>query len=379
LAFQVYLVRKIGFKVSGAYLVRLNKGYVRAGDLNLKQLFVVEDVIQFIDEILPAVEEEVQSLVQLLGSSTEPKGPCCCIYKGRSNHCTAFTYYNAEVPKYSVHDLTRIGGSKKRLCELIDAKIFDILDIPADFEFGKKIKKQVEVHKSGRAHIEYDEIKQELDTLKYPLYFLDYETFNPAIPRFSGFKPYQHIPFQFSVHTLNSPEGELVHKEFLYTGKQDPSKLFLAALQENIGEVGSIIVWNKSFEGSNINKPLAIRVPDGAEFLTNLNTRLFDLMTIFSRQLHIHPDFHGSASIKKVLPVLCPELSYEELDIGNGSEAMNTWNKLVTEEYTEDDKLKIETAMKKYCELDTMAMYAIWKCLIGILKERAIDKIIASS
>ena len=126
-------------------------------------------------------------------------------------------------------------------------------------------------------------------------------------------------------------------------------------------------MWNRTFEESHINKHLAIRLPEYAEFLQGVNSRIFDLMKIFSKQLHIHPDFHGSASIKKVLPVLCPELSYKELDIGNGSEAMNTWNKMVTGDMSEIEKKETEKSMLEYCGLDTYAMYAIWKHLKSIV------------
>jgi hypothetical protein len=366
LAFQVYLVRKLGHTVTKAYLLRLNKLYVRAGDIELDKLFVIEDVTIYVDEVLARVGEEVQMLIERLSSEKEPSGPCCCIYKGRSNHCTTFSFHNKEVPAYSVHDLTRVGSSKKKLYELIDSRIYDILQIPDDFEFGKKIQKQVEVHKRGRVSIDREAIQAELATLKFPLYFLDYESFNPAIPRFSGYRSYQQIPFQFSLDRLDSPEAELVHEEFLYTGSKDPSPLFVEDLQKKIGKVGTIIVWFRPFEASHINKHLAVRIPECAEFVKNINDRMFDLMTIFSKQLHIHPDFHGSASIKKVLPVLCPELSYKELDIGNGSEAMNIWNKLTTEGATDQERAEIERAMKEYCGLDTYAMYAIWKHLTAL-------------
>jgi hypothetical protein len=363
LAFQVYLARKVGYTVTGAYLVRLNKKYVRGMDIDLEKLFVIEDVIKYVDEVLPRVEAEVKEMTKLLTSSKEPHGPCCCIYKGRSKHCTTFSEHNKEVPKYSVHDLTAIGRSKKKLCELIDSGIYDILNIPDDFEFGKKIEKQVRIHKRGKEEIDHEAIRTALESLQFPLYFLDYESFNPAIPRFVGYKPYQQIPFQFSVHRLDTPTAELVHEEFLYTGRDDPSPLFALALREKIGKVGNVVVWNKTFEQSHVNKHLAIRIPEYADFLNDINSRMFDLMTIFSKQLHIHPDFHGSASIKKVLPVLCPKLSYKELEIGNGSEAMNTWNRLVTEGASDDEKVKIKRAMLEYCGLDTYAMYAIWKYL----------------
>jgi hypothetical protein len=372
LAFQVYLVRKVGYDVSGAYLVRLNRQYVRGADLDLNKLFVVEDVSTYIDEAIVAVEEEIKELMSLLNSSKEPSGPCCCIYKGRSKHCTTFDLHNKEVPAYSVHDLTRVGNSKKKLQELIDSKVYDILDIPADFELSKKMKKQAEVHKLGRASIDYDQIRVELASLQFPLYFLDYESFNPAIPRFRGYKPYQQIPFQFSMHRLDSMDAALVHEEFLYIGDQDPSLAFIQALENVIGDRGNILVWYKPFEESHINKRLAIRLPEHSDFIEKVNSRMFDLMTIFSNQLHVHPDFHGSASIKKVLPVLCPDLSYKELEIGNGSEAMNTWNKLVTEGAREEDRIRIEAAMREYCGLDTYAMYAIWKKLVELAPQREI-------
>ncbi len=366
LAFQVYLARKIGHKVTGAYLMRLNKQYVRAGEIDLNKLFVIEDVLSYVDEVLPRVKEDIQILTKILTSSSEPKGPCCCLNKGRSNHCTTFAIHNKDVPSYSVHDLTAIGRSKKKLDELIDSGIYDILDIPDGFEFGKKIQKQVEVHKRGKDSIDYETIESELKTLQFPLYFLDYESFNPAIPRFSGYKPYQHMPFQFSVHRLDKPDGDLIHSEFLYTGTEDPSPLFVEALKKAIGKSGNIIVWYKPFEESHINKKIAIRIPECADFINDLNSRMFDLMTIFSKQLHIHPDFHGSASIKKVLPVICPELSYKEMEIGNGSEAMNTWNKLVMEEVSDKERLGVEKNMLEYCGLDTYAMYKIWKHLIEL-------------
>lgn len=363
LAFQVYLARKVGYKVSGAFLVRLNKGYIRGESLDLEKLFVTEDVLKYVDEILPTIEMELSSMIKLLSSQKEPSGPCCCIEKGRSKHCTTFSEHNKMVPEYSVHDLTRIGNSKAKLKDLIDAKIYDILDITNETDFSPKMQKQIRVHRRGKAEIDHEAIKNELDTLQFPLYFLDYESFNPAIPRFISYKPYKHIPFQFSLDRLDTPAAKLVHEEFLYTGKDDPAPLLVKALQRYMGHVGSILVWYKPFEESHINKNLAIRMPEYADFLNNINARMFDLMTIFSKQLHIHPDFHGSASIKKVLPVLCPELSYKELDIGNGSEAMNIWNKLVTEGVTDVERVKIEKSMLEYCSLDTYAMYAIWKHL----------------
>ncbi len=377
LAFQIYLIKKSGYKVSGGFIVRLNKGYVRGENLNLKKLFVVEDVLKYVDQILPTVENDVEKMIKDLTSTKDPEGPCNCIFRGRSKHCTTFNCLNEkiigkDIIKYSVHDISRIGSSKVKLKDLIDRKVYDILEVPDDIEFSEKMHKQIRVHKRGKAEIDYIKIKNELDTLIFPLYFLDYESFNPAIPRFLGYKPYQQIPFQFSLHILTKEAFEKgmepeKAEPFFYAEQDDPSRLFVEHLKKYIGKVGSIIVWNKTFEESHVNKHLAIRLPEYADFIYSVNSRIFDLMTIFSKQLHIHPDFHGSASIKNVLPVLCPELSYKELDIGNGSEAMNTWNRMVVGDMSEGEKEETKMAMLEYCNLDTYAMYAIFKHLKDLL------------
>lgn len=374
LAFQIYLIRKLGYKVGGAFLVRLNRNYTRMVILDLKKLFVLEEVTKFVDEIMTTVEDEAKTMIPFLSSPKEPTGPCSCIYKGKSRHCTTFSYTNRDILskeelKYSVHSISNIGKSHRKLKELIDSRIYDIMNIPDDFELSAKMKKQVDTHKRGKADIDHEAIREELDKLQFPLYFLDYESFNPALPRFMGFKSYQHIPFQFSLHRLDSAESKPIEIEpFFYMGKDDPSSMFVEDLKKKIGEVGTVVVWNRTFEESHINKHLAKRLPDYAPFLQSVNSRIFDLMTIFSKQLHVDPDFHGSASIKKVLPVLCSDLSYKELDIGNGSEAMNAWNKLVTEDSSESHKEEVRKAMLEYCALDTYAMYVIWNHLHEITK-----------
>ncbi len=374
LAFQVYLVRKAGYKVGAAYLVRLDKEYVRLGDIDLNKLFYSRSIDEYVEKVIPKIERDIPIMLEQLGSSKQPNGPCGCIYKGRSRHCTTFKYHNKDILKdvidYSVHDLTAVGRSQKKLQVLIDSNVYDIAKISEeDIEmFGEKIQKQIRVHQRGKANIDFEAIRGELSKLEFPLYFLDYESFNPAIPRFDGYKPYQHIPFQFSLHKLDTIDSKLEEIEpFFYMEKGDPTPFFIDHLEKKIGRVGRIVVWNRTFEESLINKNIALRLPKYAEFINGVNSRIFDLMTIFSKQLHIHPDFHGSASIKKVLPVLCPSLSYKELEVGNGSEAMNTWNRLVTEDMTKEQKEELKQSMLVYCRLDTFAMYEIWKYLMGII------------
>ena len=209
-------------------------------------------------------------------------------------------------------------------------------------------------------------VKQELDTFNFPLYFLDYETFPCAIPRFDGFSPYQQIPFQYSLYVLETPQAEPKHFEFIFTKNADPSLDFLKSLQENIGDNGAIIVWNKKFE-CKINEELAVRNPDYKLFIEDVNAKVYDLMDIFGKQFYVHKDFKGKISIKNVLPVLVPELSYKDLEIQEGGAASQKWNEMVQDGVSQEAKQKIIQDLKTYCGLDTYAMYAIWKYLYELV------------
>jgi hypothetical protein len=291
---------------------------------------------------------------------------CTCIYQGRSNHCSTFHYSHPEVPEYSIHDLSRIGLSKKKLAELVNSGILDINDIPDGFKLSDTQRNQTDVHKSQIPIIDHSAIKNELESLSYPLYFLDYETYPPAIPLFKGFKPYQHIPFQFSLHVLNSSDGDIEHHEYLHTDNSDPTEGIISALKESIGPEGNVIVWNKTFERDR-NTEMALRSLENKDFLIGINNRIYDLKDIFHKQLHVHPEFKGKTSIKNVLPALVPELSYKDLAIREGGSAMEAWFEKILNASSEEEKNETAKNLLKYCYMDTYAMYAIWKELIKII------------
>lgn len=365
LAFQVILLRKFGLKVKGIKLIHLNSKYVRAGDLELEKLFIIADVSKEVEGIMEEVEDEIDEALKYSSKDSEPMGFCKCIYKGRSGHCATFKFANPEVPTYGVHDLSRIGNSKRKLQELIDVNIFEIKDIPEGFELTTIQQNQVDAYVFDRPLIRKDNIIEELNKLVFPLYFLDYETFPCALPRFDGFSPYQQIPFQYSLHILDKIGGELRHKEFLYKESGDPSFGFTESLKKDIGTSGNIIVWNKKFE-CKINNEIAKRIPKEKKSIDAINARVYDLMEIFSKQHFVHKDFKGKTSIKYVLPVLVPELSYKKMNIKEGGTASQSWNKIVTGKESKEEKEKIAKDLRDYCKLDTYAMYAIWKYLIEL-------------
>jgi hypothetical protein len=365
LAFQVNLLRDCGVNVTKAFLIHLNEEYIRSGELNLVGLFAIDDVTEKIDELLPEVKIEMEKAIDFLTKTDFPTGGCKCIYKGRSSHCTCFREINSTHPEYSVNDITRIGQSKKKLEELIDSGIFDILDVPEDFNLNDRQKNQILTHRLQNNILDKTLIKNELDSLQFPLYFLDYETFPSALPRHDGYAPYHQIPFQYALYVLNTPEAQPQLLEFLHVEKDDPSTYFVQSLRDHIGDTGSVIVWHKQFECSR-NTELAKRVPTMEAFLETLNGRVYDLEDIFTKQYYVHKDFKGKTSIKKILPILAPTHSYKDLTIQDGTAATEIWNAMVQEMTDPAEKEKTIKDLKAYCGLDAYAMYAIWRELFNI-------------
>ncbi len=374
LTFQYIVLKRAGLNIKSANLVHLNSEYVRQGELDITQLFMIEDMTETVEEMAEEVFAEMQLAKEYLESETEPVGPCDCLKKGRSAHCTTFSYSNPGVPEYGIHDLTRIGLSKRKLTELVDSNIFKLEDIPEALELSDVQKNQVWTYLTGREIISKENISEELDKLVFPLYFLDYETFPAAIPRFDGFSPYNQIPFQYSLHILSSPEEKIEHVDFLYSHSEDPSRSFVESLQGHIEPKGSIVVWHKDFECGR-NRELAKRIPESKSFFDNIETRIFDLEIIFKKQQYVHKDFKGSSSIKKVLPVLVPQLSYKDLEIKEGGAASIIWGQMTEPGslFSEEEKLVVIENLKTYCKLDTYAMYAIWASLYQLITGKTLS------
>ncbi len=240
--------------------------------------------------------------------------------------------------------------------------IIAIKDIPESFNLNEVQRKITQAVQNNAPIIDRDTIRHTLSQLEYPLHFLDYETFNPAIPLFKNYHPYESIVFQYSLFVLDSPDLEPQHFDCLDTGDEDPAIRIVPDLLSHIKPAGSVVVWNQSFEATR-NQELANRCPQYADQLRDINSRLFDLMKIFKDGHYIHPDFHGSASLKAVLPVLCPELSYDSLSIVDGGQAMITWHQLQSGSVPPEAREEIEIALKAYCQMDTWGLVELWRKL----------------
>lgn len=350
------LVTEANHPVRHSFLVHLNKAYTRRGPLETDQLFQVvnvdEDIENLRQEVLSGREAAWQVAVQ-----EKPDGLDACL---KPKECPCPMLCHPELPEYSIFDIPRLGQTKARL--LKSQGLLNIYDLPEDFPLSDTQREHVQVIQSGWPKIDHERIKTALDQLTYPLYFLDYETFNPAVPEYDGYHPFLAIVFQYSLHIYTSPDADPVHHEYLATGEGDPSRRMLEHLLPNIGAQGSVIVWNKSFEASR-NKEMAARYPEYAGQLEQINERIFDLMEIFSKGAYIHPDFHGSASIKNVFPVLVKDLSYDNLAIPKGDQAMTAWVSLMRGSLSAQEAEKTRQELLQYCALDTLAMVKNWQAI----------------
>jgi hypothetical protein len=354
-----YLVFNKNYDIGDVYILHLNKEYNRKGDLNLNELFKATNVNEEVEKLKDEVHQlryEALEVMQL----EDPSDVQTCI---KPKDCPCLKLCHKNDPEYSIYDISGFSGSPKKVRELESMGVKSIYDVPKTFNLAPTYRRQVDVAQSGEVYIDKDYIQNDLDGIEYPIYFIDYESYNPAIPVYDGYKPYDQMPFQWSLHIQKQKGGEFEHYEFIETEAIDPIPNFLKSLQEVVDDTGSIVVWNKSFEGKQ-NERMGEIHPEYKEFCEDMNNRLYDLMDIFQKGCYTDPSCKGSYSIKKILPALIPELSYKDMDIGDGATAMTSWYELV---YGDGDKA-IKDNLLKYCELDTWAMVKIYEELVKIIK-----------
>jgi len=357
--FQHLLAKEL-LPVNKTYLVHINNDYVKQGEIDLEQFFTVSDMTEEILKHQDEVEVERANAKKLIGSAKPPENESC--RKPKDCPCPSLCHYN--LPKYSIYDIPDLRKSGVQFKTLQTMGIKDPNNIPSDFLLTTHQEQFLQSLRTQKPVININAIKQKLDDLEFPLYFVDYETFGPAIPIYDNYKPYQNIVFQYSLHIVRDKQANNIeHFEYLHTSKEEPSKQFIEDLLDKIGETGTLISWYKPFENSR-NNELGILQPQYQERLLDLNNRTFDLMEIFKKQHYVDYRFRGSSSIKNVLPVLVPSLSYKDLNINKGDVAMLKWYEMVFGE--DDDKEQTIKDLLEYCKLDTWAMVEIWRELSSL-------------
>lgn len=363
LAFQTIVLEKAGLSIRKMYVLHVNNKYVRTGAIDPSGISEKSDVTDKVRENLEETRENISKAFQILKEKKMPDLSPRYLARGGDvlkEWLQIFQSIKGKLPRYSIYRLC--SSDPKMIAWLEDNDIELLNEIPLNSPLTEKQLRQVEAIKSGIQHINKEEINNFLEALEYPLHFLDYETMAGVIPAFDGFRPYQQVPFQYSLHILDKPGGKLIHKEYLHTDNSDPVLSFLEHLQNDFTGKGSVISWFMTFE-QNRNIEMGKMHPKYKKFLSGVNERMVDLMTPFSKGWFVDKDFFGRASIKLVLPALLPEFSYKKLNISEGGQAQRVWMQTVLEGKNLGNKQKIMDDMREYCGLDTYAMYAILKYL----------------
>ena len=360
-AFQRHCCHLNGVKINRCHIMHLNRGYVKHGDIDPRQLFVTEDVTDRLNEFADGLETRIAEMLAVIDSDACPE-----VAVGR--HCNEpYSCLLQEecwkhLPEYNV--MTLYSG-KKLGEELMSQGILDICNIPENTKLNDKQRIQKECVVCGQPHINSGEIKNFLKGLKYPLYFMDFETFATAIPIYDGTNPYQNIPFQFSLHLITKPGAMVEHYEFLAEGKDDPRPAFLAELKQDIGPKGSVLVYYAAFEKIRL-KEMAAAFPEYQEWVESINERIVDLNVPFKDFSYYHPQQLGSSSLKHVLPVLT-SLSYSNMDIGEGNTASLKYMEAAFGDIPEEERQKIRNDLRIYCGQDTGGMIDILRKLRALV------------
>lgn len=367
-AYQKYVLESCGVNVTGTYLICINNEYVFDGTLDIHQLFKIADISEGVFFESANIKTNLNVAELILKSENEPpidlSTACNNPYR-----CSFWSYCSRHIPHPSVFDLYRLSFSKK-----IDfykkGKIkYEDLILDETITNEKQLRQISFYLKDQGTHIDKAGIGEFLDTLSYPLYFLDFETVQPVIPEYIGTKPYSQIPFQYSLHYIEKEGGELKHKEFLAESGTDPRRALAERLCEDIPMNVCVTAYNKAFECTRI-KELAEAFPDLAEHLLNIESNIKDLLVPFQIGYYYNKDMGGSFSIKSVLPAIFPddpELNYKNLDqIHNGGEAMSIFPKI--KDMPKEEQETTRKNLLKYCELDTYAMVKIWEELRRVVE-----------
>ncbi|MBI2608300.1 MAG: DUF2779 domain-containing protein [Deltaproteobacteria bacterium] len=357
-AIQYYVLKNNNINIENTFLMHVNTECTYP---ELSNFFIKEDITDKVLIKQIGIESNLKRQFETLKLETAPNidiGPYCnepyeCPFK---SHCWQ------HVTEHSVFELYHLKNTEK--FKLYKSGILKIKDLPENYKLNVFQYAQKKTIEENKPYIDKEGIENFINQLQYPIHFLDFETANPAIPLFKGIHPYEQLPFQFSCHILDS-EGNITHKDFLDLNKKDPRPAFIQNLLDTIGDNGSVIAYHASFEKMILNNLSKIFLPFEDE-INNIATNMIDLEEVFQK-FYYDPKFYGSLSLKSILPVLCPELTYEDLDINKGTLASVAYLNVQKTKLSSSKIKKIEQDLKKYCKLDTLALLKIFEVLNNLV------------
>ena len=351
---QTWIMAKSGLPIEKIHIMHLNRD---CRFPQLDNLFLKVDVTNEMREHYPSVQPSVKTIFETISKNKEPDvelGPHCL----EPNGCQFTAHCWKDMPTPSIFNLPGIRDRKWELFQegivaLDDKRLTDLNDTQARI---------VNCFKTGERYIDAPAIQEAISTWEFPLVFLDFETINPAIPRYDGTGPYQQVPFQFSVHILESLTADCTHQEFLFTESSDPRPDLITALLKACGTAGSIVAYYGKFEAARISE-MAVFSPEHSDALLALNARIVDPLPIFRAAVYDNA-FQGSFSLKYVTPaILGDEQSYTGMDVANGGEAQRAFAEMIASKTTTERKKALELGLKDYCCKDTLVMADLVKWL----------------
>lgn len=365
IAIQYYVISGTGIHLARACLVHVNTDYVRQGPIAVSQLFRIVDLTEKIREMQSDVLPRLNTMrtilrdpMQEIDISLNCDDPYACAFHG---HCWA------HIPENSVFDFR--GTGRPNGFELHRKGIVRMEDVPAG-ELGWQQKLQLDGLLYRKNHVDKEAVNAFMDSLRFPLCFLDFETtFMVPVPLFDGMRPYEQLPFQFSLHVVDKEGAELVHYSYLAKDLQNPCEKFLSNLLAVIPPDPCILTWNKAFEVKRLEE-LAARFPKKRAEISAIIDNIRDLMVPFRDKSIYHWKFNGSYSIKNVLPALVDGCSYETLPINNGDMASAAWVRMIQEPDL-DEQQRLYSELLEYCHMDTWAMVLILKEMRAMLEDHS--------
>jgi hypothetical protein len=363
LAIQYYVLKGSGLDIASAFLVHIDNKYVHQGSLEVNKLFAKRELTDEVVEMQREVIEELGAIRKTLGGN-EPAidigvhcdNPYECNFK---DHCWPDEIING----YSIFNISGLNSSKK--FELYQSGIIKLEDVPDDFPLSDNQRLQVETELNGNEIVDQEQIKNFLNDLSYPLYFLDFETFMQAIPQWDGLRPYQNVPFQYSIHCIEREGEDPSHSEFLAEENSDPRRSLAERLIGHIPKGVCVLAYNRSFE-KGVIRYLAEQFPDYSKHLMDIHDNLLDLMVPFQKKYYYKKEMKGRYSIKTVLPALFSDSPYSKMEINEGMKASNNYKNLASIQDSKK-KEKIKRDLKIYCKQDTQSMIDILGRLMAVV------------
>lgn len=358
-AFQYHVLNGIGLSISKAHLVHINNKYERNGNIEVEKLFTINDVTKDVVGIQGEILSRINAHRNILAGEM-PKidigeycsAPYDCEFQG---HCWK------HIPEESVFDLR---GRGIKHFDLYRKEIIQLKDIPIHL-LPASAKLQLECALERKNYIDNAALREFLNSIWYPLYFLDFETVRSPIPLLDGTRPYQQVPFQYSLHCIEKEAGKLGHHEFLAAPNTDPRRPLVEKLLKEIPPNACVVVYNMTFEKGVLNS-LKTWFPEYANKIDNIIRNIRDLMIPFKNQVYYSWQMQGSYSMKAVLPALVPELSYDGMDVSDGDMAMLAYKKMTaSKDQTEIENLR--EALLEYCRLDSLGMVRIYEKLKKVI------------